>query len=62
MGDCGSVRRESEARQVWGEIGLVIDGMSLRFQWALEVEMVGTSFVMWSQTYSYGTRSIKGDE
>lgn len=42
MGDCGSVRRESEARQVWGEICLVVDGMSLRFQGALEVEMVGT--------------------
>lgn len=36
---CGSVKREEEGR-FWGErMSLAVDSMSLRFQWALEVEI-----------------------
>lgn len=36
---CGSVKREKEGRFGRERITLVVDSMSLRFQWALEVEM-----------------------
>lgn len=39
----GSTRRENEGGKVLGrDMSLSVDSMSLRFQWALEVEIFGT--------------------